>query len=62
MGKCSTLMYLHDSLDYPEGKVVEIDKLLEGIDTSLEELFKGIEINVDPKLVSRTLALVGKKG
>ncbi len=62
MAKCSTLIYLNDSLDYPEGKIVEMDKLLEDMDTSLDEFFKGIEINVSSQLVSRTIALVEKKG
>jgi hypothetical protein len=55
-------MYLNDSLDYPGGKIVEMDKLLEDIETSLDEFFRGLEINVSSELVSRTMALVEKKG
>jgi len=62
MAKCSTLMYLNDSLDYPGGQIVEMDKVLEDIETSLDEFFRGLEINVSSELVSRTMALVEKKG
>jgi len=61
MAKCSTLFYLNDSLDYPDGKLVEMDKLLEDIETSLDDFFRGLEINVSSELVSRTMALVEKK-
>ena len=61
MAKCSTLLYLNDSLDYPDGKLVEMDKLLEDIETSLDDFFRGLEINVSSELVSRTMALVEKK-
>jgi hypothetical protein len=60
MAKCSTIMYVNDSLDYSGLKIVEIDKILEDIDASLDEFFKGIEINVSSELVSKTLALVEK--
>jgi hypothetical protein len=60
MAKYSTIMYVNDSLDYSGLKIVEIDKVLEDIDTSLDEFFRDIEIKVSSELVSKTLALIGK--
>lgn len=62
MAKCSTIFYINDSLNYPGEKIVEIDKLLEDIDSSLDEFLGNIEINVSSELVSKTLALVKEKG
>ena len=62
MGKNSTLMYLFDNLDYPDGKVVEITDLLNNIETSLDEIFNGLEIEASEELVSKTLAVVEKMG
>jgi hypothetical protein len=60
MGKCSTLMYFNDSLDYPNEKIVEIDRLLDDIDLTLEGIFGELEIEVSSPLVSKTMALVNK--
>ena len=57
MGKCSTLLYLNDSLDYPDKKIVEIDKLLEDIDLELKNFFGVFEIEASSQLVSKTMAL-----
>lgn len=62
MKKCFTLIYVNNSLDYPGEQIVEIDNVLDDIEASLDNFFKGLEINVSSELVSRTLALVEKKG
>lgn len=62
MKKCSTLIYVNNSLDYPAEKIVEIDSVLDDIEASLDSFFKGLEINVSSELVSKTMALVEKKG
>lgn len=62
MGKSFTLMYLFDNLGYPDGKMVKINDLLNDIETGLDEIFSGLEIEVSEELVSRTLAVVENKG
>ena len=61
MAKSFTLLYLNDSLDYPEANIVEIDKLLEDIDTNLNNFFETVEIKASSELVSKTMTLI-KKG
>ncbi len=55
-------MYLYDNLDYPGGKIIKIEDVLNDIETSLDEIFNGLEIEVSAELVSRTLAIVENKG
>jgi hypothetical protein len=62
MTKNSTLMYLFDNLYYPNGKIVKIEDVLNDIETSLDEIFNGLEIEASAELVSRTMAMVENKG
>jgi hypothetical protein len=56
------LFYLLDHRHnyYHLGKIIDVDQLYDEIDGSLDELFGGLELEVDPILVSKTLALVEK--
>ena len=55
-------MYLYDNLDYPNEKIIKIEDFLNDIETSLDEIFSGLEIEVGAELVSRTMAIVENKG
>ena len=39
-------------------KIINVDQLFDEIDGSLDDFFGGLELEVDPKLVSNTLALI----
>ena len=60
MDKCSTLLYLNDSLSYPNEKLIEIGKLLDEIDLTLDTFFTGKEIEASQQLVSKTMDRVNK--
>jgi len=62
MGKCSTLLYLNDNLNYPSEKIIQIDALMDDMDQTLEGFFRGKEIEVDAQLVSKTMTLVDNMG
>lgn len=62
MGKCSTLMYLNDSTNYQEIKLIDIDKLIDEIDFALDETFARMEIEVDNQLVKRTMKIIEELG
>jgi len=62
MGKCSTLMYLNDSANYQEIRLIDIDKLIDEIDFRLDEVFARMEIEVNNQLVKRTMKIVEELG
>jgi hypothetical protein len=58
MEQCSTLVYIIDNLSKPLEECVNICQLFDEVDTSLDKIFKGAEIEVGPDLVSKTLAKI----
>ncbi len=58
MGKCSTLIYSFDNLKETSSKFINLEEYFNEIDASLQLVLKGIELNVNPDLVKKTLALI----
>ena len=58
MGNCSTLMYFINNQHVLSERILDFGLYCNEIDAELDQLFGGIEIEVDPNIVKKTLALI----
>ena len=58
MGKCSTLVYLINNQRFIFERIVDIGQFCTEIDVDLQKVFGGIELEVDPKVVQKTLSKI----
>jgi hypothetical protein len=61
MKNCFTLVYMYDNQNKPSEKLINLSQLLDEIDTGLDEIFKCIEVEAGPSLISMTMARIDKE-
>jgi hypothetical protein len=54
----STILYINDKTYKPLERLIDIGQFLDEIDTTLDEFFDGVEIDVSSQLVSTTMTKI----
>jgi hypothetical protein len=58
MGQCSTLIYLINNQHSISERMVDIGQFCAEMDTDLQKVFGGIELEVDANVVQKTISKI----
>ena len=58
MGKSSTLIYFINNQHLISERIVNIGELCTTIDADLQKVFGGVEIEINPKIVQKTISKI----
>jgi len=58
MGQCSTLIYLINNQHSTSERIVDIGQFCTELDADLQKVFGGIELEVNPKVVQKTISRI----
>jgi hypothetical protein len=58
MGQCSTLIYLINNQHSVSERIVDIGQFCTEIDADLQKVFGGIEFEVNPQVVQKTISRI----
>ena len=58
MGQCSTIIYLVNNQQSVSERIVDIGQFCTEMDADLQKLFGGIELEVDAKVLQKTISKI----